>query len=133
MFAMVKIFQGDAKKGRMNGVCCAVGCGGGVGISQNIQEKHSIHQRAGRVHCCQSTSLKLPPILIFFYLYYISFSARREYLNVIRVELIAQPLAVDGEDGEVVRGVGGHHDPLPAQTERGGRRQLGSSLECPGK
>jgi len=47
------------------------------------------------------------------------------------VELIAQPLAVDGEDGEVVRGVGGHHDPLPAQTERGGRRQLGSSLECP--
>ena len=61
------------------------------------------------------------------------FSARREYLDVIRVELIAQPLAVDGEDGEVVRGVGGHHDPLPAQTERGGRRQLGSSLECPGK
>ena len=103
-----------------------------MGISQNIQEKHSIHQRAGRVHCCQSTSLKLPQIRISFILLCF-FSARREYLDVIRVELIAQPLAVDGEDGEVVRWVGGHHDPLPAQTERGGRRQLGSSLECPGK
>ena len=61
MFAMVNIFQGDAKKKSE----CAVGCGG-VGISQNIQEKHSIHQRAGRVHCCQSTSLKLPQILISF-------------------------------------------------------------------
>ena len=55
------------------------------------------------------------------------------YLDVIRVEFIAQPLAVDGEDGEVVGGVGRHHHPLPAQTERGGRRQLGSSFECPGE
>ena len=73
------------------------------------------------------------PKFVFPLFYFVFFSARREYLNVIRVELIAQPLAVDGEDGEVVRGVGRHHDPLPAQTERGGRRQLGSSLECPGK
>ena len=129
---MVKIFQGDAKKGRMNGVCCAVGCGGGEGISQNIQEKHSIHQRRGGCIAANQLLSNYPKFL--FPLSYSSFfSARREYLDVIRVELIAQPLAVDGEDGEVVRGVGGHHDPLPAQTERGGRRQLGSSLECPGK
>ena len=76
---------------------------------------------------------QITPNSYFLYLTLVFFSARREYLDVIRVELIAQPLAVDGEDGEVVRGVGGHHDPLPAQTERGGRRQLGSSLECPGK
>ena len=75
---------------------------------------------------------QITPNSYFLYLTLV-FSAQREYLDVIRVELIAQPLAVDGEDGEVVRGVGGHHDPLPAQTERGGRRQLGSSLECPGK
>ena len=73
------------------------------------------------------------PKFVFPLSYFSFFSARREYLNVIRVELIAQPLAVDGEDCEVVRWVGRHHDPLPAQTERGGRRQLGSSLECPGK
>ena len=112
----------------MNVVCCAVGCGGGVRISQNIQEKHSIHQRIAA-----NQLLSNYPKFLFPLSYSSFFSARREYLNVIRVELIAQPLAVDGEDGEVVRGVGRHHDPLPAQTERGGRRQLGSSLECPGK
>ena len=132
MFAMVKIFQGDAKK-RANewGLLCS-----GLWRRSGDLAKYSreaLHSSVGgRVHCCQSTSLKLPQIRISFILLCF-FSARREYLDVIRVELIAQPLAVDGEDGEVVRGVGGHHDPLPAQTERGGRRQLGSSLECPGK
>ena len=89
---------------------------------------------SGRGGCIAANQLLSNyPKSYFLYLTLVFFSARREYLNVIRVELIAQPLAVDGEDGEVVRGVGRHHDPLPAQTERGGRRQLGSSLECPGK
>ena len=96
--------------------------------------KRSTSFISGRGGCIAANQLLSNYPKFLFPLSYSSFfSARREYLDVIRVELIAQPLAVDGEDGEVVRGVGGHHDPLPAQTERGGRRQLGSSLECPGK
>ena len=92
--------------------------------------KRSTSFISGRGGCIAANQLLSNSYFLYFTLV---FFARRKYLDVIRVELIAQPLAVDGEDGEVVRGVGGHHDPLPAQTERGGRRQLGSSLECPGK
>ena len=49
------------------------------------------------------------------------------------MELIAKPLAVDSEDGEVVRGVAGHHHPLPAQAEGGGGGQLGSTFQRPAK
>ena len=132
MFAMVKIFQGDAKK-RANewGLLCS-----GLWRRSGTLAKYSreaLHSSAGGEGALLPINFsQITPNSYFLYLTLV-FSAQREYLDVIRVELIAQPLAVDGEDGEVVRGVGGHHDPLPAQTERGGRRQLGSSLECPGK
>ena len=52
-------------------------------------------------------------------------------LYIIGVQLVPQPLPVDGEDREVVGGVGGDHHPLPRQAEGGGRGQLPTALQGP--
>ena len=49
------------------------------------------------------------------------------------MELIAQPLAIDREDSKVVRGVAGHHHPLPAQAEGGGGGEFSSTFQSPVK
>ena len=51
------------------------------------------------------------------------------YLYVIRVQLIPEPLPIDCEDREVVGRVAGHHHPLPAQTEGGGRGEVRATLQ----
>ena len=47
------------------------------------------------------------------------------------MELISQLLPVDGEERHVVRGVAGHHQPLPAEAEIVWRGELWAALQRP--
>ena len=47
------------------------------------------------------------------------------------MELISQLLPVDGEERHVVRGVAGHHQPLPAEAEIVWRGELRAALQRP--
>jgi len=58
--------------------------------------------------------------------------SRNEHaLDVVGVKLIAKPLAVDGEDSEVMGGVARDNNALPTEAEGGGRGELCSTFQCP--
>ena len=56
-------------------------------------------------------------------------SGHQHALDIVRVELTVQLLAIDGEHCHVVTGVGGQHQSLSAQHQVTGRGQLRSTLQ----